>query len=109
MVENMKIIWSDFASQMIENIYKYYKKRVNVTLAKRIKSDIFFATKQLIKHPESGQAEETLKQLNQGHRYLVEGNYKIIYKRVNQGILITDVFDTRQDPENINVETRKPI
>ncbi len=103
----MKIIWSDFASQMIEDIYKYYKKRVSITLAKKIKSDIFFTTKQLIRHPESGQVEPTLKQLNQDHRYLIEGNYKIIYKKVNQDILITDVFDTRQDPEMINVTTRK--
>jgi plasmid stabilization system protein ParE len=39
--------------------------------------------------------------MKEGHRYLVSGNYKIIYKEVNEGILITDVFDTRQDPQKI--------
>ncbi len=40
--------------------------------------------------------------MNEGHRYLVDGNYKIIYKKISEGILITDVFDTRQDPKKIN-------
>jgi len=48
-----------------------------------------------------------LRRLNQGHRYLVRGNYKIIYKEIPDGILITDVFDTRQDPVKINKPGRK--
>lgn len=58
--------------------------------------------------PESGQQEETLKQLREGHRYLVEGNYKIVYKPVKEGILISDLFDTRQEPAKINDKDRKP-
>jgi hypothetical protein len=38
----------------------------------------------------------------------VSGNYKIVYKQVKEGVLITDVFDTRQDPEKINDTERKP-
>jgi len=49
----------------------------------------------------SGQIEGNLQKLGEDHRYLVEGNYKIIYKKVKEGILITDVFDTRQDPVKI--------
>jgi hypothetical protein len=40
--------------------------------------------------------------LYEGHRYLVKGNYKIIYKEIQEGLLITDVFDSRQDPIKIN-------
>jgi hypothetical protein len=46
-------------------------------------------------------------ELGEGHRYLIESNYKIIYKEVPEGILITDVFDTRQDPAKINNPKRK--
>ena len=49
-----------------------------------------------------------LAKLNEGHRYLVKGNYKIIYKEVPEGLLITDVFDAKQDPIKINDEKRKP-
>ena len=54
-----------------------------------------------LRHPLSGQIEVNLQKLGEDHRYLVEGNYKIIYKKVKEGILITDVFDTRQDPVKI--------
>lgn len=80
----MRIIWSDFSTEMLAEVYFYYKKTSDTKIAKRIKSNIFKATTQLLKFPESGQVEETLKQLAEGHRYLVEGNYKIIYKPVKE-------------------------
>ena len=101
----MKIIWSDFASDMLKEIYKYYKKEANIRVAKRIKRELFSSTKPLNKNPKLGQIELYLEQLNEGHRYLIEGNYKIIYKQVKEGILITDVFHTRQDP--IELERNK--
>lgn len=103
----MKIIQSDFASTTLIEIYKYDGDIANKDIAKKIKNSIFSATKQLIKYPDSGQIELTLNQLGEGHRYLVKDNYKIVYKKVEEGILITDVFDNRQDPRKINVKTRK--
>lgn len=104
----MKVIWSDFASKTLKDIYDYYKEVASKTIARKIKENIFIATRQLINHPESGQIEETLLQFEEGHRYLVNNNYKIVYKKVKEGVLITDVFDTRQDPININNPKRKP-
>ena len=103
----MKILWSDFAAETLKEIYKYYKERAGEPVARKIKTNIFVATRQLLKHPESGQIEKTLEQLKEGHRYLVEGNYKIVYKLVTEGVLITDVFDTRQDTKKINDTKRK--
>jgi len=102
----MKIIWTDFASDSLFEIYKYYKEAASKDVAQKIKYKIFAATKQLLKHPLSGQIEVNLQKLGEDHRYLVEGNYKIIYKRVKEGLLITDVFDTRQDPVKILKSTR---
>ena len=103
----MKIIWSDFASEMLIEIYRYYKVKASIAIAKKIRIEIFTATQQLKKHPVSGPIELNLEKINEGHRYLVKGNYKIIYKEVAEGVLITDVFDTRQDPLKINKEDRK--
>ena len=103
----MKIIWSDFASMTLIEIYNYYKDIANKDVATKVKNSIFSATRQLAKQPESGQIELTLDQLGEGHRYLVKDNYKIVYKKVDKGLLITDVFDTRQDPKKINSKTRK--
>jgi toxin ParE1/3/4 len=104
----MKIIWSDFASKTLLEIYRYYKEAANKDVAVKIKNGIFSSTRQLIKHPDSGQIELTLERLGEEHRYLVKGNYKIVYKRVDEGVLITDIFDTRQDPRKINDKKRKP-
>ena len=104
----MKIIWSDFASKTLLEIYKYYKGSANKDVATKIKNNIFSSTRQLVKHPDSGQIELTLEQLGEGHRYLVRDNYKIVYKIVEEGILIADIFDTRQDPRKINDKKRKP-
>jgi hypothetical protein len=53
-------------------------------------------------YPHLGQEEERLKELDQGHRYLlVDKRYKVIYLIVDPFIYITDIFDTRQDPGNM--------
>lgn len=97
----MKIFWSDFASEMLKEIYEYLKENASKKIAKRIKNEILDTTKQLEKFGKSGQIEPTLEKLNEGHRYLVKGNYKIIYKEIYEGILITDVFHTKQNPTKL--------
>ncbi|HCI54945.1 MAG: type II toxin-antitoxin system RelE/ParE family toxin [Bacteroidales bacterium] len=104
----MKIIWTDFAVNSLLEIFQFYKESANINVALRIRSRIFHATRQLVKHSLSGQLEPNLIKLGEEHRYLVEGNYKIIYKRVKEGVLITDVFDTRQDPRKIQRRSSKP-
>ena len=95
---NKKIIWSVFASKLLKDIYYYHEVNASITIAQNILSDIFNSTKQLEFFPESGQIEENLRKLIEGHRYLISGNYKIIYKLIDSKILITDIFDSRQDP-----------
>lgn len=104
----MKVIWSDFASDTLIAIYQYYKEVAGNKVAQKIKKRIFVCTRKLIKHPDAGPTEESLQIMGEGHRFLVEGNYKIVYKHVKEGIMITDVFDARQDPFKINDEKRKP-
>jgi hypothetical protein len=36
-----------------------------------------------------------------GHRRLVESHYKIIYRVVGEYIYVTDIFDSRQDPDKM--------
>jgi toxin ParE1/3/4 len=103
----MKVIWSDFAAQALKDIFDYHKEVAGRNIAQKLKAKIFDSTRQLQKYPGSGQVESSLEELVEGHRYIVRGNYKIIYKKVREGILITDVFDTRQDPVKMNDPKRK--
>jgi len=63
----MKVIWSNLAEDSLFAIYKYYREVAGIHIAKIIRAEILAATKQLIKHPKSGQVEELLTQLEEGH------------------------------------------
>jgi plasmid stabilization system protein ParE len=96
-----QIYWTNFALSELKNIFLYHQMVAGKRVANKIKKSIFSSTKKLNKQPLIGAIEENLKDLNQGHRYLVEGNYKIIYLIINESIFITDVFDCRQNPEKM--------
>jgi len=102
----MKLIWTDFAIENLKYIFFYYSKNVSRKIAHKIRLQLLDATKQLIKHPESGQIESSLSQLNQDYRFIVCGNYKIIYRILENQIIIFDVFDTRQNPIKMNDTNR---
>ncbi len=53
--------------------------------------------KTLSKSPHKGQYEPYLSKLKQGHRRLVEGNFKIVYRVEGNTIYIVDFFDSRDD------------
>lgn len=102
----IQIVWSNFAIENLKAIFNYYKDRASKKVAHKIRKQILDSTKQLIQHPESGQIELYLEKLNEGHRYVLSGNYKIIYRVEKQTIFINDVFDVRQNPSKILDEDR---
>lgn len=101
-----QVIWTYFATLELKNIFLYYKLVASENVAEKIKKSIFNATKILPKQSFIGQIEENLIELKQEHRYLIEGNYKIIYKVMNKDIYITDIFDCRQNPQKIKLHTK---
>ncbi|MDX8567182.1 type II toxin-antitoxin system RelE/ParE family toxin [Elizabethkingia sp. HX XZB] len=102
----MKIVWTDFAIENLKNIFDYYSIKASKKVAHKIRKQILESTKQLIDNPESGQIESNLEKLQQNHRYLVCGNYKIIYRTGIDQIIINDIFDARQDPVKMNNEKK---
>ena len=97
----MKIIWTFPAKFRLKEIYLYHKHYASLTIAKKLKQKIFSATHTLIRHPKIGQEEELLKHKQKEYRYLVQGNYKIIYKIDKDIIYVEDVFDCRQNPNKL--------
>lgn len=65
---------------------------------KSIRKQILNKTEILKTDAFVGQTEEHLKHLNQNHRRIIESHYKIIYLVEQERIIITDIFDSRQDP-----------
>jgi len=52
-------------------------------------------------NPLAGQKEELLINNTEEYRYLVESNYKILYWKAENIIVIASVFDCRQNPEKV--------
>ena len=99
----MEIIWSNLSQKKIDTIYKFYSKKANSKIAKKLILGIINSTKLLSEFPEHGQLEPYLIGRPQKFRYLVYKNYKILYfvESKNNFIKISNVFDTRQNPIKI--------
>ena len=100
----MEIIWTDFAIENLKIIFDFHIVKANKKTAHKIRIQILNATKQLINHSVSGQKELHLEMLEKEYRYVLSGNYKIIFKVDDSYIIITDVFDARQNPSKITAE-----
>ncbi|MDZ4822338.1 MAG: hypothetical protein SH856_02655 [Flavobacteriales bacterium] len=60
-----------------------------------------FSKSQADSFPFIGQFEPLLNHLNHAHRRIIVGNYKIIHLVFEKKIVITDSFDSRQDPDKM--------
>jgi plasmid stabilization system protein ParE len=67
----------------------------------KIVERILAKARQLENFPESGRKQPT--QTKQAYRYLLAGNYKIIYSYRKSTVYIHTVFDTRQNPGKLKV------
>ena len=97
----MKLVITEPAKWHLKAIHDYYKQKVSTKIADKIKSGIIGKLRYLEQYPLTGQEEEYLQELGLGHRRMVEGNYKIIYRINNEIIYVTDIFDSRQDPSKM--------
>ena len=97
----MKVLITDFAKQQLTSIYRYYQLQGYGSFGRKVRADVIKKALSLRDFPNLGNEEDNLADLGLGHRYLVVGNYKIIYRTTPEYIYITDVFDTRRDPSEI--------
>lgn len=96
----MTVLWTDFAKLMLREIHSYYSEHAGRRVADGIVEGILSETEKLALNQSIGQHEELLAERPQEFRYLVQGNYKIIYwvNSAQTRVEVVDVFDTRQNP-----------
>ncbi len=98
----MKVRITKPAQRRLQQIDDYYRKKGNRSHVTKLKKDIKKKSELLSENPEMGQEEEYLKELKQGHRYVIVAKlYKLIYLIAAPFIFITDIFDTRQDTDDM--------
>jgi plasmid stabilization system protein ParE len=100
----LKVFWSRTATKKLKEIFEYYSQVADSKVASEILSEIIKSTGNLELTPMMGAQELSLQNRNQEFRYLVTGNYKVIYfiSVLKKRIVIATVFDTRQDPQKLD-------
>lgn len=101
------IEWTDAAKERLQEIFDYYEMEAGSHIAQKIIKKILERTRVLAQHPEIGPKERLLEKYEEKFRYLIEGNYKIVYWLVPGKVMILTVFNCRQDPEKLLKEAEK--
>ena len=97
----VKVFWSDTALSQLEEIYHYNKVRATIAVARKLIKSLIEKTIILELNPLVGEKEPLLAKRTFEYRYLVDKNYKIIYRFNDNRVKIISVFDCRQNPEKI--------
>lgn len=97
----MKVEFTNFAKAELQNIYDYYSSVASDEIALKIIDRILDEVENLERLPNLGSKEPVLEELKKSHRYIVCGNYKIIFYSTSKMVFVTDIFDCRQNPEKM--------
>ena len=97
----MKLVYTEQSLVSLEETLAFIAQKVSHEKLIEIRDRILDKADALLEQPLTGQKEPLLEHLGLGHRRIVEGHCKIIYKVVGPYIYITDIFDSRQDPDKM--------
>lgn len=98
----LEVKWADLAKSELANIFKYYSEVAGYRVASRIVKRIVTKADRILKHnPNIGSIETLLKDRKYEYRYLISGNYKLIYRRELSFVIVVSVLDCRRNPDNI--------
>ena len=74
---------------------------ISESYADKTVDEIYERAFDLEKFSEMGQREPLLVKYSTIYRYLIQGDYKIIYSIKNDEIFVNRIFDTRQNPKKL--------
>lgn len=97
----MKLVYTEQALFSLGEALNFIAPKVSPEKLNHIRDEILDAADTLLLQPFQGQEEPCLEHLNLGHRRLIVSHYKIIYRVVDEYIYITDIFDSRQNPDKM--------
>ncbi len=99
---NYSIRFTDNSVYNLKELLKFYAKVLSEEKVIKIQSKILNQIDNLKSNPLLNQQEILLIRLNEGHRRLVVSKYiKVIYLIRDNVIIISDIFDSRRDPNKM--------
>ena len=97
----IKVFWSDRSIAQLQAIFDYYQLKASKTVAKKIIKGIVKKSLLLKSNPLIGVKEPLLANRSYEYRFVIEKNYKIIYRFNDNIAIIISVFDCRQNPQKL--------
>lgn len=99
----MKVVLTEESLIRLESALRFYMEELQIPKSKvaEIKDRLIKRAKSLSKYPYKGQYEPYLARLRQGHRRLIQGNFKIIYRVESDTVYVVDFFDSRDSPSKM--------
>ena len=97
----VKVLWSDTSLNQLQGIFDYYSIKASLAVAKKIIKNIVNKSILLESNPLLGAKEPLLNNRPFEYRFIVESNYKIIYRFNENVVRIVSVFDCRQNPQKV--------
>jgi len=93
----MKVVYTESSFHSLEEITDMLLKHHSVKKVNSIREKTLDKVERLKLFSEQGQIEPNLISLDNKHRYILEKQTKIIYRIINDTVIVTDFFDTRQN------------
>lgn len=100
-MKKKQVVYTPQSREGLRECMSFLKKEVPSEKVKSIRKELLDKVEILKEYPHTGQEEELLSFLDQGHRRLVYRHYKVIYLIESERVIVTDIFDSRQDPEKM--------
>jgi toxin ParE1/3/4 len=97
----MQVEITRFARTQLRKIHTYYKIKASERIALQIIDKLLDAVEELGALPSIGTVEPNLTHSQLHYKFIVCGNYKIIFRTTKDIIYVTDIFNCRQDPRKI--------
>ena len=97
----VKVLWSDTSLVQLQEIFEYYSFKASPDIARKIIKGIVEKSILLESNPLIGVKEPLLVDRPFEYRFIVENNYKIIYRFNGKIARIVSVFDCRQNPQKL--------
>ena len=98
----VKVLWSDTSLVQLQEIFDYYSFKASHSVARKIVKGIVKKSILLESNPLIGVKEPLLLDRPFEYRFIVESNYKIIYRFNDNIARIVSVFDCRQNPQKLD-------
>ena len=95
-----RLIWSIEARNSRKNIFDYWNNRNKSKIYNRKLNSLFNTNLKIVTQlPECGQPT-----FRKDSKYIIVSHFEIIYKITPNEIVVLDIWDTRQNPQNFPIK-----